>query len=197
MPRVLKNNTDRIGPSLANPVPSLWMPTVGSMPPAAAKSQKDTSSKPCHNCRRRRLRCDRTHPYCSKCESRGTECLGYGQLFLWTGAVATRGKLAGRTSSAALYQNKGTKRKRHDESPQVSAPEVQAETCEPETLYEDEDEDVTMVSNYDSQLVCVTPSVPSETSTPWTLVDPLFQDMTYSHRHYLAYCMDPPTFIGW
>ncbi|KOS20752.1 Acriflavine sensitivity control protein acr-2 [Escovopsis weberi] len=57
-------------------------------------------SKACHNCRRQRLRCDRSVPQCRKCLATGKECLGYGKLFRWTGAVASRGKLAGKTSSA-------------------------------------------------------------------------------------------------
>ncbi|RDA95296.1 hypothetical protein CP533_3496 [Ophiocordyceps camponoti-saundersi (nom. inval.)] len=61
-----------------------------------------TSAKACHNCRRRRLRCDRSFPHCNKCIGSGKECLGYGKLFRWIGAVASRGKLAGRTSSAPL-----------------------------------------------------------------------------------------------
>ncbi|PFH55720.1 hypothetical protein XA68_17731 [Ophiocordyceps unilateralis] len=61
-----------------------------------------TSAKACHNCRRRRLRCDRSYPHCNKCIGSGKECLGYGKLFRWIGAVASRGKLAGRTSSAPL-----------------------------------------------------------------------------------------------
>ncbi|KAF4587131.1 acriflavine sensitivity control protein acr-2 [Ophiocordyceps camponoti-floridani] len=60
------------------------------------------SAKACHNCRRRRLRCDRSYPHCNKCIGSGKECLGYGKLFRWIGAVASRGKLAGRTSSAPL-----------------------------------------------------------------------------------------------
>lgn len=59
-------------------------------------------TKPCHNCRRQRLRCDRSYPHCNKCAASGKECLGYGKLFRWTGAIASRGKLAGRTSSAPV-----------------------------------------------------------------------------------------------
>ncbi|KAI0599701.1 fungal-specific transcription factor domain-containing protein [Biscogniauxia sp. FL1348] len=38
----------------------------------------------CHNCRRRRLRCDRSVPECHKCSIAGLKCLGYGKLFRWT-----------------------------------------------------------------------------------------------------------------
>jgi hypothetical protein len=36
------------------------------------------------------------------------------------------------------------------------------------------------------------PSPPSPTSSnsPWTLIDPLFQDMTQTQRYYLNYCTD-------
>ncbi|KAB5511644.1 acriflavine sensitivity control protein acr-2 [Coniochaeta sp. 2T2.1] len=55
-------------------------------------------SKACHNCRRRRLRCDRSYPTCLKCAANGKQCLGYGGLLRWTHAVASRGKMAGRTT---------------------------------------------------------------------------------------------------
>ncbi|KAI5925566.1 fungal-specific transcription factor domain-containing protein [Camillea tinctor] len=40
--------------------------------------------KACHNCRRRRLRCDRSVPECHKCSIAGLKCLGYGKLYRWT-----------------------------------------------------------------------------------------------------------------
>ncbi|KAI0472206.1 hypothetical protein GGR56DRAFT_112637 [Xylariaceae sp. FL0804] len=43
-----------------------------------------TVPKACHNCRRRRLRCDRSVPECLKCGRTGQKCLGYGQLYRWT-----------------------------------------------------------------------------------------------------------------
>lgn len=54
------------------------------------KSTIGHPSKPCHNCRRKRLRCDRSLPSCHKCSSRGEECLGYGLLLRWTNAAAIR-----------------------------------------------------------------------------------------------------------
>ncbi|KJZ79993.1 hypothetical protein HIM_00707 [Hirsutella minnesotensis 3608] len=50
-------------------------------------------SKPCHNCRRRRLRCDRSWPACHKCAVSGQECLGYGRVFVWTQAIEAHGHL--------------------------------------------------------------------------------------------------------
>ncbi|KAJ0425018.1 fungal-specific transcription factor domain-containing protein [Aspergillus carlsbadensis] len=55
------------------------------------------AEKPCHNCRRRRLKCDRSLPACVKCARAGQECLGYGKLFLWNQGVASRGKMMGKT----------------------------------------------------------------------------------------------------
>ncbi|KAF7552792.1 hypothetical protein G7Z17_g4068 [Cylindrodendrum hubeiense] len=162
----------------------------------SADIQSGGADKPCHNCRRRRLRCDRSVPQCSKCAARGIECLGYGQLFLWTGAVASRGKLAGQKSSAALYPAPGPppRRRRRQASGSVATP---SEADDSETVADfgadvvschgDDD----FVVSSDTQLVC--PTSPShleyeyEASTPWMLMDPIFQDMKYSQRQYLAY----------
>ncbi|KAH7380262.1 fungal-specific transcription factor domain-containing protein [Phaeosphaeria sp. MPI-PUGE-AT-0046c] len=54
-------------------------------------------TKACHNCRKRRWRCDRSLPSCQKCSSSGTECLGYGKLFKWNSGVASRGKMMGKS----------------------------------------------------------------------------------------------------
>ncbi|KAI1324251.1 fungal-specific transcription factor domain-containing protein [Xylariaceae sp. FL0255] len=45
--------------------------------------------KACHNCRRRRLRCDRSLPACLKCTARDETCHGYGQLFRWVNTKPT------------------------------------------------------------------------------------------------------------
>ncbi|KAL2021745.1 hypothetical protein VTK56DRAFT_6688 [Thermocarpiscus australiensis] len=58
-------------------------------------------SKACHNCRRRRLRCDRSRPSCRKCWSTGEACLGYGTVLRWANAPAVRGKLAGQLATTA------------------------------------------------------------------------------------------------
>ncbi|KAI0514654.1 fungal-specific transcription factor domain-containing protein [Xylaria bambusicola] len=44
--------------------------------------------KACHNCRRRRLRCDRSVPVCHKCTKTGQTCLGYGKLYRWAEPAA-------------------------------------------------------------------------------------------------------------
>lgn len=50
-------------------------------------------TKPCHNCRRRRLRCDRSWPTCHKCAVSGQDCLGYGKVFVWTQGIDAQGNV--------------------------------------------------------------------------------------------------------
>ncbi|CAG7562092.1 unnamed protein product [Fusarium equiseti] len=217
------------------------------MAPGGRKKGKKVPSgpvadKPCHNCRRRRLRCDRLLPHCAKCEAKGVDCLGYSQIFQWTGAVASRGRLAGQQSSAALYTpaRPTTARSRASlssvsslssnspassssassvaspsvpsSSPAFIAPalsqvdevtetsEVESESGSELDIFNDNyiddqnngggDDDATPLASGDTQLVCTTNinyPLASETSTPWVLVDPLYQDITSNHRQYLAY----------
>ncbi|KAK4177807.1 putative acriflavine sensitivity control protein acr-2 [Triangularia setosa] len=65
------------------------MPEPKKTPPSTGAQQKA-----CHNCRRRRLRCDKSVPSCHKCSVNGEECLGYGTFFRWANAPAVRGHLA-------------------------------------------------------------------------------------------------------
>lgn len=60
-----------------------------------ANDLSEESRKACHNCRRRRLKCDRALPQCLKCIKNGQQCLGYQRLIRWETGVASRGKLAG------------------------------------------------------------------------------------------------------
>ncbi|KAH7019047.1 fungal-specific transcription factor domain-containing protein [Ilyonectria destructans] len=163
----------------------------------SADVQSGGADKPCHNCRRRRLRCDRTVPQCSKCAARGIECLGYGQLFLWTGAVASRGKLAGQKSSAALYPTPGPppRRRSRQASGSVATPSEAGSEAIADVdadVVSSHGDDAFVVSG-DTQLVCPTSPNPleyeyeNEASTPWALIDPIFQDMKYSQRQYLGY----------
>jgi hypothetical protein len=56
---------------------------------------EEAAKKACHNCQRRRRRCDRALPNCRKCEHANEECLGYGKLVTWVDGVASRGKMLG------------------------------------------------------------------------------------------------------
>jgi hypothetical protein len=67
----------------------------------------DLPTKACHNCRKRRWRCDRSLPSCQKCLSAGTECLGYGKLFVWNRGVASRGKMMGKGYEEKMEKSGG------------------------------------------------------------------------------------------
>ncbi|KAI6778487.1 Acriflavine sensitivity control protein-like protein [Emericellopsis cladophorae] len=71
-----------------------------------------SNGKPCHNCRRRRLRCDRSWPTCHKCAASGQECLGYGKIFTWTQGIDGNGVIqssqAGRRANASATSSTST-----------------------------------------------------------------------------------------
>lgn len=139
----------------------------------------DVPNKRCHNCRRQRLRCDRSYPHCNKCVLAGKECLGYGQLFRWTGAIASRGKLAGKTSSADVSAVAGPKEHRREARSRSSSLQTPASvTTEENRSHTD-----------DWQLVPQDEPADAEFSSPWVLADPLTQDLSHPYRHYLSYCM--------
>ncbi|KAI0487142.1 fungal-specific transcription factor domain-containing protein [Xylaria cf. heliscus] len=124
--------------------------------------------KSCHNCRRRRLRCDRSVPACFKCSKTGQKCLGYGKIFRWVdsegpvGPVGHRGQGQGQSQgqSAALtistesdgwFRDRAHGRKLYDNS---------------------------------------TPSRPRDGPQQTLnifLADPLLQDLSGSSRYYLSY----------
>ncbi|KAK8080057.1 hypothetical protein PG997_007875 [Apiospora hydei] len=60
------------------------------------------ASRPCWTCRQRRVVCDTRLPHCIKCTKSGRECLGYGEKkpVIWVTGMASRGKMAGRTTFA-------------------------------------------------------------------------------------------------
>lgn len=60
------------------------------------------ASRPCWTCRQRRVVCDTRLPHCVKCSKSGRECLGYGDKkpVIWVTGMASRGKMAGRTTFA-------------------------------------------------------------------------------------------------
>jgi hypothetical protein len=146
-------------------------------------------NKRCHNCRRQRLRCDRSYPHCNKCLLAGKECLGYGQLFRWTGAIASRGKLAGKTSSADVSAlpspSRGASPKKdhqphhHEDRVRDSSPRVLESTTTDDNSRTE-----------DWQLISRNPEpADAEISSPWVLTDPLMQDLSHPYRYYMSYCM--------
>ncbi|KAL4889989.1 fungal-specific transcription factor domain-containing protein [Aspergillus ambiguus] len=61
------------------------------------RGKKPRRVRGCYNCSQRRINCDRGTPKCQKCIKKGLECLGLGTRYRFQNAVASRGKLAGRT----------------------------------------------------------------------------------------------------
>lgn len=145
---------------------------ICAMPPQTARN-------PCHNCRRQRRRCDRSEPHCAKCASRGIQCLGYGQLLLWTGSSASRGKRAGDASVSSMLRDLSTQPASLQLPPNLQGTVV----------------DIGGLSGYkpvNAQSALAHPrQVLSNALTPRTLMDPLFQDLKPSHRRYLDYCAHP------
>ncbi|EFR03821.1 acriflavine sensitivity control protein acr-2 [Nannizzia gypsea CBS 118893] len=139
-------------------------------------------AKPCHNCKRRRLRCDRSLPSCQKCIKKGEKCLGYGKLLVWNRGVASRGKMMGKsfhvpeqatTPTAASGSQELCLPRKYRFVPS-NMPDGEAE-AEAETGAEAEkagDEGDTSVS--------INPS----------LVDPLFQDLDQASRFYISHFTD-------
>lgn len=121
---------------------------------------------PCHNCRRRRLRCDRSRPVCNKCVSSGRECLGYDKVFTWTGGIAIRGKMSGRRSFG--------------EAPAITTPQaaMSAVSC----ASAEHDSVGTVIT-----ATTTTTSSGSPTPTP-ALTDPAFRDLDCGVRRYLFHC---------
>lgn len=124
---------------------------------------KQSQSKACHNCRRRRLKCDCSYPSCHKCSATGQECLGYGKLFLWNQGVASRGKMMGKSYA------------RPAQAP-VPRPGARGEECR---LFSDPR---TVINPYSSL------DMISRISLQRHLTDPLFQNMDSPSRRYLLHC---------
>ncbi|PTB64727.1 hypothetical protein BBK36DRAFT_1123192 [Trichoderma citrinoviride] len=171
-------------------------------------------TKPCHNCRRQRLRCDRSYPHCNKCAAAGKECLGYGKLFRWTGAIASRGKLAGRTSSAPLEAGAAEEAEAEAGSGSEGNDVKDAATSPSLLPFRRASSAVSVASSSPGSptwpvsprrpataLALNRPFVPASPtgflshpashianrSISRTPVDPLFQDLNPSHRFYLDY----------
>ncbi|KAH6645878.1 fungal-specific transcription factor domain-containing protein [Truncatella angustata] len=117
------------------------------------------TAKACQNCRKRRLRCDRSIPGCNKCLATGQECLGYGKAYQWTNAVASRGRMAGKQTFASTEPSSPPRTGDH------SRALVRAQEPLPRS-------GMTMVNN---------------NSMPIILTDPLFQHMDTTARFYLNY----------
>jgi hypothetical protein len=52
----------------------------------------------CHNCSKRRIKCDQTKPECEKCLRKGLACPGYGKRYRFTDGIAASRKQAGKST---------------------------------------------------------------------------------------------------
>ncbi|KAF9739116.1 acriflavine sensitivity control protein acr-2 [Paraphaeosphaeria minitans] len=144
-------------------------------------------TKACHNCRKRRWKCDRSLPACHKCMSSNSECLGYGRLFVWNQGVASRGKMMGKT-----YEEQHSKSRRGSTSAtHASRPEISNPSCSIES--EERPEDNTEVEEV--------PRREPEAAVHTALVDPIYQDLSPNSRYYLYHyvtqiCMDLVIYDG-
>lgn len=173
--------------------------------PAGGLSQRvrmHSSGKPCHNCRRRRLRCDRSWPSCHKCAVSGQECLGYGKVFIWTQGIDENGNVKPASSS------------RRNASSSVSysiPPSTSSTPIQPLSAFQPPTSAASSLSLRPKNHGMVQPQfhhfLPSPTASPvvapasestangasssssvGALTDPLFQDLDRTSRYYLAYC---------
>ncbi|KAF2201596.1 hypothetical protein GQ43DRAFT_371055 [Delitschia confertaspora ATCC 74209] len=124
-------------------------------------------SKACHNCRRRRWKCDRSLPVCQKCLHSGVECLGYGKLFLWNRGVASRGKMMGK-----MFEETRQKSDMESALPLPSSKDNSTVTQLEQNVISTSD--VVKVHHVDPSL-------------QWTLIDPLVRDLDPHSRYYLSH----------
>ena len=127
-----------------------------------------SNTKPCHNCRRRRLRCDRSWPTCHKCAVSGQDCLGYGKVFVWTQGIDSQGNV-----------NPPPGRRAADEGSQPPHAMLMSNVNDPSNM---------------SSMATASAAAAGE-SQMWpqpaaigALTDPLFQDLDHNSRYYLAHC---------
>jgi hypothetical protein len=150
--------------------------------------------KPCHNCRRRRLRCDRSLPRCHKCTNAGQECLGYQALLIWTRGVASRGKMSGVTFEDMKQQQVKQERPGSEFPSSTSAPQnldiaVVSTTTGPEYSLKSVSQPSLHHSNRPLQAKA---KVPFEDDIKLQLgqhlTDPFFQDLNQDARFYISHC---------
>ncbi|KAM5347942.1 hypothetical protein ACJ41O_007766 [Fusarium nematophilum] len=165
-----------------------------------------SNSKPCHNCRRRRLRCDRSWPTCHKCAVTGQECLGYGKVFVWTQGIDSQGNVNpppgrrvpddGDATGAAAAHNEH----QHDQPQPLPQPDQSDQhplallvKKAQQAAEQAQQEAVQQQMNQSPQSMPMSASS-TAAGMPWprpgTLTDPLFQDLDHNSRYYLAHFSD-------
>jgi hypothetical protein len=162
-----------------------------------------TNSKPCHNCRRRRLRCDRSWPSCNKCIISGQECLGYGKVFVWTQAMDSEGNMKPSSSTRRTLADQYHGVAGHKRLVLHGGPPLQtahASRPPPPLPCHTHDAAARKHTRAQSDKAADTLSAATPQGTPPSsqthqspslaghLTDPVFQDLDQNSRRYLAHC---------
>lgn len=78
-----------------------YSPHSQSRPPTRHHMHGRKVAVSCHNCSRRRLRCDRSKPGCNKCTASGLDCPGYGRILTWVEGASAKAKRPRQRSNEA------------------------------------------------------------------------------------------------
>ncbi|OAR01139.1 hypothetical protein LLEC1_05592 [Akanthomyces lecanii] len=132
------------------------------------------NNKPCHNCRRRRLRCDRSWPTCNKCTITGQECLGYGKVYVWTEGIDAHGK---------VKPSPGARRTAQGENHGVAGHRSLVLHSGPPHARDDTDTAMPAAPSNNQQQ----PGSHGAYFAPSQLTDPILQDLDRNSRAYLAH----------
>ncbi|OKL60434.1 hypothetical protein UA08_03998 [Talaromyces atroroseus] len=157
-------------------------------------------TKGCYTCRRRRIVCDNGHPTCRKCRNAGKECLGYQKPLVWVkGGVASRGKMMGLSFDDVVDQ--GSSSSSENSSPVAMAPNTPEMRPRP-TWPSNHGDGIgawaghqLLLSNLSGNQQHYSPRIDDATlvrlhnayteSPMYSLVDPLFQDLSRMERFYI------------
>lgn len=127
--------------------------------------------RPCHHCRRRRLRCDASVPFCMKCTTAGRQCPGYAQLLRWSDGFTNRGDRKLRQPPEGIKA--ATKQSRKHNNPVESVwPSAQISEKQDEPSFSSGSPGN---SKMGLQLF-------------FHLLDPSVKDFSHTDRYYLSHC---------
>lgn len=165
---------------------------------------QQSNSKPCHNCRRRRLRCDRSWPTCHKCAVSGQECLGYGKVFVWTQGIDQHGNLKSSSTGRRAVSVSNSNPPSTSTTPTSATGAFQPPAATSSSAGQPSQSTAGPSQQQFHQFFAsrpVSPSLPAPDtpgsfndvssnsgSSAGQLTDPLFQDLDRNSRYYLAYC---------
>jgi hypothetical protein len=156
-----------------------------------------STGKPCHNCRRRRLRCDRSWPTCHKCAVSGQECLGYGKVFVWTQGIDSNGNLrpsppGRRSADVARSPSPGSL---HAFAAAAAAASSSASASSASRSHTPPSAGYTRANGSPPPNSLRPASAEGRPGATSALTDPIFQDLDKNSRYYLAYCKSSTSYV--